>query len=184
MRDFSASGSGGQAKAGIGFDSRAAEDGWAEAGCVTGDFQFVGAVTTMTRSIRRRQSLVQNRFRLGSGVTDYLKDQRRLDNGYAAGSRRRPLPSIAAGGDDCRMTIAFSSLRRPPSKASLASGAVEAGIWMEHSDECAHDWNRRLAGLHHLAAKLVGLDDLCAEVAQESGDGALAAAQAAGESYS
>jgi hypothetical protein len=40
-----------------------------------------------------------------------------------------------------------------------------------------------MAGLHHLAAEGIGFDDVSAEFAEDGGDGALAAAEAAGESY-
>ena len=50
----------------------------------------------------------------------------------------------------------------------------------EVADDLVED---RLARLHQLAAQSVGLDDLRAELAQHGGDGAFAAAEAAGEAY-
>ena len=161
----------------------------ADAGGIAGDLELVGSGDD-DDAIKAATPIGKDTilFAAGAGIALHFEDQRGLDYGYGGGIARKDVihPSLL-GAMTAGWTMAFSSLRRPPWKANSARRARfrrPSGLTTSGPNARTISCIDLLAGLHQLAAQLIGFDDLGAQFAQVARDGALAAAQTAGESYS
>jgi len=127
-------------------------------------------------------------FAARAGIPLHLEDERRLDDGHGRRIAREnlvhPLPlRVDDGGMDNRIEVVEpATLKGQLSEMSAVQAAIRGNhVRTEGADNFGVD---RLARLHHLAAQLIGFDDVGAQFAQITRNGALAAAQSACESDS
>jgi hypothetical protein len=162
-----------------------------EAGDVAGDAHLFRSGDDED-AVEAATPVAEHAFRLAaaSGVALDFEDERGLDDGNGFGVAREDLAHpVALGGDDGGVDDGVEVVEagspdsgRKARSASLARSSLPSAtddFGAEFGDDFLVD---RLAGLHERAAEFVGLDDFRAQFAQDCGDGALAAAQAAGQS--
>ena len=110
-------------------------------------------------------------FAAGTGVADYLKDKRGLDDSDGRGIAGEDLfHPLLLGGDDGRMDDGVEVVEAATLEGELSeTGAVDSAVWAhDFGAECADDLGvDGLAGFHHLAAKRVGFNDVGAEFTEK-----------------
>lgn len=177
-----------EAEAGVGFGGVADGTGGRDAGGVTGDLEVVGRGDD-DDAVDAAAPVGEDGFRFaaGAGVADDFEDEGGFDDGNGGGVAREDLVHHAAlKVDDGGMDDGVELLEPVAREGELSEArAVEMAVWGEDfRAEGADDFGEDgLAGLHEVAAKGVGFDDLSAVFTEHGGDGGFAAAEAAGEAY-
>jgi hypothetical protein len=177
-----------EAKTGLGFSGLSGGAGRSDAGGVAGDLKVVGRGDDYD-AVYAAAPVGEDGFLLaaGAGIANGFEQKSGFnygDGGGVAGENFVDLLPLEI--DDSGMNNGVEFLEAAAGEGELGkAGAVEFAVGShdlaaEDSDDFRKDG---LTGLHELAAKSVGFDDVGAAFAKHGGDGALTTAEAAGEAY-
>src|SRR6185437_5115191 len=177
-----------EAKAGIGFSGPSGGSGRGDADGIAGDLQVVGRgddddAVNAAAPVGEGGFL----FSAGAAIANGLEQQGGFNNGdrgRLAGKDFVDLFPLEI--NNSRMNDGVEFLEAPAGEGELGeAGTVELAAGSQYLTAEGSDYRCEdgLAGLHELAAKGIGLDDVRAALAEHGGGCGFAAAEAAGEAY-